>query len=78
MATKGIPYIPEPPVWQFPEGFTVHAVGQTGVRVIDNFLSEEEAQEVISLYGMEVARSTVIGPGGHSITHDPAPRVTRA
>ena len=70
LATKGIPYIPDPPVWQFPEGFRVHSIGQTGVRVIDNFLSEEEAREVINLYGLAVARSTVIGPGGHSITHD--------
>jgi prolyl 4-hydroxylase len=70
LATKGIPYIPEPPIWQFPEGFSVHSVGQTGVRVVDNFLSKEEAQEVINLYGLAVARSTVIGPGGNSITHD--------
>jgi len=70
LATKGIPYIPEPPIWQFPDGFSVHSVGNTGVRVVDNFLSEEEAREVISLYGLAVSKSTVIGPGGNSITHD--------
>ena len=70
LATKGIPFIPEPPIWQFPEGFSVHSIGKTGVRVVDNFLSEEEAREVISLYGLAVSRSTVIGPGGNSMTHD--------
>ncbi len=67
---KGLPSVPEPPVWQFPEGFTVSSVGDTGVRVIDNFLSEEESAEVIKLYGDWVKKSTVIGPGGESILHD--------
>jgi prolyl 4-hydroxylase len=70
LSTKGIPYIPEPPIWQFPEGFSIHSIGKTGVRVVDNFLSEEEAREVISLYGLAVSRSTVIGPGGNSMTHN--------
>ena len=70
LATKGIPYIPQAPIWQIPDGFSVYSVGKTGVKVVDNFLSEEEALQVISLYGPAVSRSTVIGPGGDSITHD--------
>jgi len=70
LATKGIPNVPAPPIWQFPEGFSVHSIGQTGVRVVDNFLSKEEARALIDLYGLTVVRSTVIGPGGQSVIHD--------
>lgn len=64
-----IPRVPEPPVWQFPEGFTVHSIADTGVRFIDNFLSRDEAAKIIALHGKMVRKSTVIGPDGSSILH---------
>jgi len=70
LASHNIPQMPEPPVWQFPEGFTVHSVGDTGVRVVDNFLSPDEAAEIIATHGEAVKKSTVIGPDGKSISHD--------
>jgi prolyl 4-hydroxylase len=70
MSSHRIPRIPEPPVWEYPEGFTVSSIGQTGIRVVDNFLSPEEAQNLIVLHGKSVKRSTVIGPEKNSILHD--------
>jgi Rps23 Pro-64 3,4-dihydroxylase Tpa1-like proline 4-hydroxylase len=70
MATRGIPSVPSPPVWALPEDFSVRSIGNTGVKAIDNFLSAEEAQEIIKLYGQEVSRSTVIGLKNDSITHE--------
>ena len=63
------PRIPEPPLWQFPAGMTILAVGGTGVRVIDNFVSREEARQLIDLYRQQLKRSTVIGPDYKSIRH---------
>jgi prolyl 4-hydroxylase len=70
LSTHRIPTIPEPPVWQFPEGFTVHSVAQTRIRAIDNFLSRDEAQQIIDTHRESVRKSTVIGPDGSSIVHD--------
>jgi hypothetical protein len=63
------PRIPEPPLWQFPAGMTILAVGGAGVRVIDNFVSREEARQLIDLYRQQLKRSTVIGPDYKSIKH---------
>ncbi len=64
-----IPQLPEPPVWEFPAGMTIHAVGDTGVRVVDNFCSAEEAEAVIQIGRETVARSTVIDRDGASVEH---------
>jgi hypothetical protein len=69
-STKHIPMIPEPPAWQFPAGFTVRDVGETGVRIVDNFCTAEESAALIEMGRGLVAPSTVIGPGGKSILHD--------
>lgn len=47
----------------------MHSVAETGVRLIDNFLSRDEALRIIELHGKAVKKSTVIGPDGSSILH---------
>lgn len=65
-----IPMIPEPPAWQFPAGFTIKEVGETGIRLVDNFCTAEEAAAIIEIGRQTVSPSTVIGPSGESILHD--------
>jgi len=69
-STKGLPVLSEPPVWQVPDGLTVTAVGDTGMRVIDNFLSPEEAEGLIKLHGDRVGRSTIIDTEGSSVADE--------
>jgi hypothetical protein len=70
LSLYSIPVIHEPPVWQYPEGMTIRAVSKTGVRIVDNLCSDEEAAKLIDIGRAVVKRSTVIGAGGKSIEHD--------
>lgn len=70
LAAHNVTQVPEPPAWQFPAGMTVRDVADTGVRIIDNFCSAEEAERLIEIGRDRVRRSTVIGPDGKSIFHD--------
>lgn len=47
----------------------MRSVANTGVRLVDNFRSREEASRVIDLYGKRVDKSTVLGPDGLSMLH---------
>jgi hypothetical protein len=40
---------PPAPMHNLPEGFTVNTIGETGIRVVDNFLSADEANYLIQL-----------------------------
>jgi prolyl 4-hydroxylase len=68
LSKHNMPRVPKPPVWRYPEGFSVHSIADTGVRFVDNFLSRDEALRVIE-HGTLVRKSTVIGPDGSSILH---------
>jgi len=69
LSARSFPRVMDPPAWDYPDGFTIKSVGNTGVRVIDQFLSTEEAQQVIDHHGSLVNRSTVIGQDNASIHH---------
>ena len=41
--------VPVTPLYYLPDGFSVHTVANTGIRVIDNFCTREEADYLIGL-----------------------------
>ena len=41
------PAVPVAPLHYLPPGFTVNVVGDTGLRVIDNFCTREEARVIL-------------------------------
>jgi len=55
--------IPPAPLHHLPEGFTVHKVGDTGLRLIDNFCTEEESDYLIGKAQSELRKSKVVVDG---------------
>ena len=53
-----------------PDGFTVNQVGDTGIRVIDNFCTEAEAASVIAAAQSRVGRSTIVDADGKNQVSD--------
>lgn len=51
------------PLPYFPDGFSVHRVADTGLRVVDNFVSADEARYLIDIARDKVAPSRVIVDG---------------
>jgi hypothetical protein len=62
--------VPPAPLHSLPDGFAVHTIGATGIRVIDNFLAPEEAQYLIDAAKQEdMGRSQVVY-GGRAVNDD--------
>jgi len=57
------PTVPINPLPYFPNGFSIQQVGNTGLRVVDNFLTAEEAQYFVAMARDKVAPSRVIIDG---------------
>ncbi|MBT8422961.1 MAG: 2OG-Fe(II) oxygenase [Gammaproteobacteria bacterium] len=57
------PDIPLCPLPYLPSGLSVHKVGDTGLRVVDNFVTHEEAQYLINTAREQLSRSTVVKDG---------------
>jgi prolyl 4-hydroxylase len=54
------PRVPPAPLYYLPSGFTVHKVAETGLRVVDNFCTKEEAQYLIEKAREQLMKSQVI------------------
>ena len=52
--------VPMAPLYYLPHGFSVHIVADTGIRVVDNFCTAEEAEYLINKARDHLARSKVI------------------
>ena len=59
--------VPPAPMHYLPDGFAVHRIGATGIRVIDNFLSTDEAQRLIDSTNQENLDRSQIVSGGQAI-----------
>lgn len=57
---RAVPFLPLPYV---PNGFAVHRVGNTGIQIIDNFVTAEEAGYLIETARGQLKRSGVIVKG---------------
>jgi len=57
------PQVPFHPLPYLPRGFTVHKVGGTGIRVIDNLVTQEECDYLIGLARAQLSRSHVVIDG---------------
>lgn len=57
------PTVPMSPLPYLPNGFSVQEVGNTGLRIVDNFVTAEEAQYFIDMARDKVAPSRVIIDG---------------
>ena len=57
------PHIPLNPLPYVPSGMSVHKVGDTGLRVIDNFVTAEEANYLIDTAREKLSRSKVVVDG---------------
>ncbi len=57
------PSVPPPPLYHLPSGFTVHAIAETGLRVVDNFCTPEEADYLIEKARKQLRKSQVIIDG---------------
>jgi prolyl 4-hydroxylase len=55
--------VPVAPLHYLPDGFSVHTVGATGIRVIDNFCTAEEAEYLIGIAREQLSRSLVVEAG---------------
>lgn len=63
------PRVPPPPLYYLPSGFTVHTIAETGLRVVDNFCTAEEAHYLIEKARKQLRKSRVI-VGGKAV-NDP-------
>jgi prolyl 4-hydroxylase len=55
--------VPAAPVYHLPDGFSINVIGKTGIRVIDNFCAQEEADYLINLAQTHLSKSQVIVEG---------------
>ncbi len=55
--------IPAAPLHHLPEGFSIHTVADTGIRVIDNFCTKAEAEYLIGKATAELQKSKVVVDG---------------
>jgi prolyl 4-hydroxylase len=55
--------VPVAPLHYLPQGFAIHVVAETGIRVIDNFCTAEEANYLIDKARKDLAKSQVIVDG---------------
>lgn len=55
--------VPATPLHYLPAGFTVHTVARTGLRVVDNFCTREEALYLIEKGRMQLKKSPVSDDG---------------
>ena len=62
--------VPPAPIHNLPDGFTVNTVGHTGIRVIDNFLTAEEADFLIQLAKNESLDRSQIVYAGEAVHDD--------
>jgi prolyl 4-hydroxylase len=53
-------HVPSAPIYYLPQGFSVHTIGQTGIKVIDNFCTTEEANYLIDKTKEHLLKSKVI------------------
>ncbi|MBT8422962.1 MAG: 2OG-Fe(II) oxygenase [Gammaproteobacteria bacterium] len=51
--------VPVFPLMHLPDGFTVHQVGDTGLSLIENFCTEDEAQHLINVARTKLRRSRI-------------------
>jgi hypothetical protein len=52
--------VPIAPLYYLPSGFSVNVIAETGIRVVDNFCTPEEAEYLINKAREHLARSKVI------------------
>jgi prolyl 4-hydroxylase len=52
--------VPFAPIHYLPQGFSIHTIGETGIKVIDNFCTEEEANYLINKAKEHLFKSKVI------------------
>jgi hypothetical protein len=52
--------VPFAPIHYLPQGFSVHTIGETGIRVIDNFCTTDEAEYLINTAKDRLFKSKVI------------------
>jgi prolyl 4-hydroxylase len=57
------PTVPATPLHHLPHGFSVHSVAETGIRVVDNFVTQEEADYLIQKAREQLSKSQVIVRG---------------
>jgi 2OG-Fe(II) oxygenase superfamily len=55
--------VPAAPLYQLPQGFSVHVIADTGIKVIDNFCTAEEADYLVGLARAQLSKSQVIMEG---------------
>ncbi|MGI9290905.1 MAG: prolyl hydroxylase family protein [Gammaproteobacteria bacterium] len=55
--------VPAAPIYHLPEGFSINVVGETGLRIVDNFCTAEEADYLIDLAKKQLGKSQVIVKG---------------
>jgi prolyl 4-hydroxylase len=55
--------VPATPLYHLPEGFSINVIGNTGIRVISNFCTQEEADYLINLARIQLNKSQVIVDG---------------
>jgi hypothetical protein len=55
--------VPVAPLYHLPQGFAIHTVAETGIKVIDNFCSAEEANYLIDKARGQLSKSNVIVDG---------------
>jgi len=55
--------VPATPLHYLPQGFSVHTVADTGIRVVDNFVTKEEANYLIEKARDQLKKSQVIVDG---------------
>jgi len=61
--------IASPPLWHLPSGFSVQHLADTGLLMMDNFCTRDEAKKIIDVYRDQVKRSTVIHENNESVVH---------
>lgn len=70
------PKVPVAPVYHLPSGFSVHCVANTGLKVIDNFCTAEEANYLIETARRELSQSKIVVDG--KVVEDPGRTSTHA
>jgi prolyl 4-hydroxylase len=55
--------VPATPLHYLPQGFSVHHVAETGLRVVDNFVTQDEADYLIENARQQLKKSQVIVDG---------------
>jgi prolyl 4-hydroxylase len=55
--------VPATPLHYLPDGFAVHSIAETGLKVVDNFCTQDEADYLISKARDQLSKSRVIVDG---------------